>query len=74
MDQRIEELKHRVAARKKELEAKLESAKADAHGKAGDAAEMARAKLDELERTVKDGWDNLGGDAIGRLNEWLKKD
>lgn len=74
MDQKMEELKHRVQARRKELEARLEQARADAHGRAGDAVDEVRARLQELERTIKDGWESLGDEAVARLNDWLRKE
>lgn len=74
MDARTKELKYRAEARKKELEAKLAEARADAAGEGRERAESLKAKIDELESSIKGGWDNLTDEAADRLNELLKKD
>jgi hypothetical protein len=72
MGHRFEELKHRIEAKKKELQSKLETYKADKHGEAADESTKIKTKLDELELHVKTGWDNLTDSAAAKLNEWLK--
>jgi hypothetical protein len=67
-----EELKSRVLEKKMMLEAKLEEAKADAKQVARVGAEQIEARLRDLERTVKDGWENVTEEVAARLNEWLK--
>ena len=66
------ELRARVEARRKELEAKIARAKADAIGASNEAIDEAKAKLAELEKLVVDGWEKLSEKAAGKLNEWLK--
>lgn len=72
MGQRVEELKHRIEAKKRELQAKLETYKADQHADAAENSKKIRTKLDELELTVKNGWENLSEATAAKLNEWLK--
>lgn len=66
------ELKSRIEAKKKQLEAELAKAKADAHGSANDATEEIARKLEELESHLHDGWDNLSETVSKKLNDWLK--
>lgn len=66
------ELKSLVEAKRKQLEADLAKAKADAHGNANDQAEKIAHKLEELKSQLGDGWDNLSESAAKNLNDWLK--
>jgi hypothetical protein len=66
-----EQLKDRVEARRHELMAKYNELKADSRGDAASARDSVKAKLDELETTLKDGWDNLSDAVADRLNRWL---
>ena len=72
MADRWDELKHRVAAKRKELEAQIERAKADGIARSHDTRDQARQKLDELNQALKDGWENLSNATAKRLNDWLK--
>lgn len=72
MTNKTSELRHRVEARKKELEASLERAKADAQGKVSKTAERIQLKLYELNDHLREGWDNLSDAVADRLNGWLK--
>lgn len=72
MGQRIEELKHRIEAKKKELQSKLETYKADKHADAAENSKKIQTKLDELEMHVKNGWENVSEAAAAKLSEWLK--
>lgn len=69
-----EELKHRVLARKKELEARLETLQADTAQAKNENAEKVRRKLRELQNTLSEDWDNMKGATIERLNQWLRSD
>jgi hypothetical protein len=69
----IDELRHRVKAKRRMLEAKLEEAKADAAGAANDTVRDLRSTLRELDEKIGDGWDSLTEDAAARLNRWLKE-
>jgi len=52
-----EELKHRILARKLELEAKLEHLKADTTAKTADARKNIQKDLDELGGKIETGWE-----------------
>lgn len=69
-----DELRMRVTAKKKELEAKLHTIGADASAKAREERAKAKAKLDELQQTMKQGWNDLTEDVAAKLNGWLKDD
>ena len=73
MTLRTEELKNRVPAKQKELEARLSELKADAQGKTADEIDRIKTRLSEVRETVKDGWDNLSEQSAKKLNEWLKR-
>lgn len=66
------ELKDRVMQRKKELEARYHELKADANAGAREESGKLKRKLDELQETVKDGWDDLSDKVSTKLNDWLK--
>jgi hypothetical protein len=68
-----EELKHRILARKLELEAKLEHLKADTIGKTTEIRKNIQKDLDELGSKIENGWDHLGEPAIESLNDWFKR-
>lgn len=66
------ELKSRVEAKKKQLEADLAKAKANAHGDANEAEAAIKSKLEELNSYLGDGWDNFSESVAKKLNNWLK--
>lgn len=72
MGHKYEELKHRIEAKKMELQSKLETMKADTHAEAVKHKSDIRTKLNELEMHVKNGWENLTESAATKLNDWLK--
>lgn len=72
MTDRLTELRFRVEARQKQLEADLARAKADAAGLANDHMETMQRKLDELQGALKDGWEKVSEGTLKKLNEWLK--
>jgi hypothetical protein len=67
-----EELKHRILARKHELEAKLETFKADTLGKSAEIRNCIQKDLDELGGKIEQGWENLSEATTKSLNEWFK--
>ena len=67
-----DELRARVEAKKKQLEADLAAKKADAEGARNEATKKIRAKLDELNATLEKGWDDLSEAAAAKLNAWLE--
>ena len=68
-----EELKHRVLARKLELEAKLEHLKADTVAKTADVRKSIQEDLDDLGSKIAQGWGNLSEKTVQGLNEWFKR-
>jgi len=71
MNLRTEELKNRVTAKRKQLEARLAELKADAQGKAADERDKLEARLAEIGDAVKDGWENLSERTAKKLNDLL---
>jgi hypothetical protein len=70
---KTDELKDRVTARKHDLLAKLNELKADTRSDAASARDKIKARLEELEDNVKDGWDNMTDAVRDKLNAWLDK-
>jgi len=66
-----EGLKERVEARVQLLQAKLTELTAKGNVEATDARVSVQRKLDELQESIKDGWDNLNDAAKVRVNRWL---
>lgn len=69
-----DELKDRVEARKYQILSKYNELKADVRKEAGEARDRLKARLDELEETVKTGWNNMSDAAKAKLNQWLDRD
>lgn len=67
----MNQLKDRVAARRKELEAKLHTLRADTRQKASEEATEIEAKLEQMKEAVKDGWDRLSEASSKKLNKLL---
>jgi hypothetical protein len=72
MIEQKEELKNRVDARKRVLEARYLELKADTQERAREERDRVKRKLDDLQEAVKDGWDNLSDKVAAKLNDWLK--
>ena len=68
-----DELRDRIEARKHELLAKLHELKADGRRDASDAHTRVKARLDELELHLKNGWDKVSDDVRTKLNTWLDR-
>ncbi|MCA9575785.1 MAG: hypothetical protein R3B40_27965 [Polyangiales bacterium] len=68
------ELKDRVIAKQKYLEARLVELRADARRDAREEARRIEESLDHVKASVKDGWDSLTEEASRKLNRWLKAD
>jgi hypothetical protein len=68
-----DELRDRIEARKHELLAKYNELKADSRRDAADARTRTKAKLDELEVHLKNGWDKVSDDVRTKLNKWLDR-
>jgi chromosome segregation ATPase len=65
------ELKLRIEAKKKDIEAQIAKFKADSVGEANEKLELLQKKLNSLEGDLKHGWDNLSETVAGKLNRWL---
>jgi hypothetical protein len=70
MSLKTDELKDRIQAKKHELLARLNELKADNRADAAEQRSKIKVKLDELENTLKEGWDK----AAAKLNTWLNRD
>ncbi|HZJ62298.1 MAG TPA: hypothetical protein VFD36_02145 [Kofleriaceae bacterium] len=68
-----DELRDRVEARKHELLAKYNELKADGKRDAAQARDKVKAKLDELELHLKNGWTKVSDDVRTKLNKWLDR-
>jgi len=69
MSIKTDELKDRIEAKKHELLARLNELKADSRAEAAEQRSKIKVKLDELEDTLKEGWDK----AAAKLNTWLNR-
>jgi chromosome segregation ATPase len=74
MPNQMHELKLRVEAKKKELEAQIAKFKADSVGNKNDAIESLQKKLSSLEADLKHGWGNVSEAVASKLNRWLSDD
>ena len=68
-----EELKDRLQAKKHELLSKYNELKADTRKEAGEARTKLKHQLDELEETVKGGWESLTEAAKAKLAAMLDR-
>jgi len=65
------ELKARIEAKRKEIEAQIARLKADSIGGANDSIVKLQSKLSNLENDLQTGWDNVSEAVAGKLNRWL---
>lgn len=68
-----QELKERIEAKKKELQADWERLKADTRSDARERREQIESKLSELREATASGVENLTDRASAKINEILKK-
>ena len=73
MSQRAE-LKDRIEAKKKRIEAQISELKADTRSTSRDQSQKLPSKPEALDKSLKDGWDDLSDAVAGKLNDWLKDD
>ena len=66
-----DEMKDRLKAKKKTLEAKLHEARADSRKESRETVADLEKKLDDIEDALKKGWDNLSESVSARINKWL---
>jgi hypothetical protein len=69
-----DELANRVKARTHELQAKYNELKADTQHEAMEKRDQIKARLDEIQEAIKDGWDNMSDAVAARVNKLLDKD
>jgi len=69
-----DELKDRIEARRHQLMSKFSELKADTRKEASEARRKIKARLDELEDTLKTGWHNMTDAAKAKLNKWLDQE
>jgi F0F1-type ATP synthase membrane subunit b/b' len=69
-----DELKDRVEARRHQLLSKFNELKADTRKEASEARSKLKARLDEIEDTLKTGWNNISEAAKTKLNQWLDRE
>lgn len=72
MSTQTQELKERVTAKQKRVEARIHELKADGSDQARNKASELRAQLDDIKQRVSDGYENLKQDTAEKLNNWLK--
>jgi hypothetical protein len=70
---KTDELKNRIDAKRHELSARLSELKADTRHEAAEARDKIKARLDEVEQYLKDGWDRVTDSVKSKLNEWLDR-
>lgn len=68
-----QELKDRIDARRKRLEARLTELKADARGDASEARDRIQSRLDELRETYGERADEITESMAAKLNDWLAR-
>ena len=66
------ELKDRVEAKRKRLEARISELKADTRAEAREESGKLQRKLEEIKDATSEGWDDLSDKAAARLNKLLK--
>ncbi|MFG0306321.1 MAG: hypothetical protein ACF8Q5_08925 [Phycisphaerales bacterium JB040] len=69
-----DELKERVEAKKKRVEARIHELKADGSAESREKADAMSAKLDEVKQTVATGYEDMKEGAAAKLNSWLKEE
>lgn len=66
-----DQLRGRVEAKCKRLEARLLEAKADSSQQAKDTVQSIETQLAEVRGRVADGYASLDADSVRKLNDWL---
>lgn len=67
------ELRVRIDAERKALQAKVARLRADGTAAANDAARVLEVKLKELEGHLRHGWDNVSEKVASKLNDWIDR-
>lgn len=69
-----DELRNRIESKKHEIQKKIADYKADSSSEKRERIETLQGRLEELEKHVSDGWNDISESVAGKLNEWLKDD
>lgn len=72
MNATTQQLKDRIEAKRKHIEARILELKADASEKSHAKAKELEHELRDLKRYLSDGYENLQDATVSKLNEWLK--
>lgn len=67
------ELKNRIDARRHSMQARLLELEADTRHEASELRAKIKGGLEDLETTLKDGWDKVSDSVREKLNAWLDK-
>lgn len=67
-----DELKNRVEAKQRELQARLSELKANTQQRSREELTRIETKLRELKDVLKEGWEDLSESTTRRINQWLK--
>jgi len=74
MQKPTDELKERVAAKQKRIEARIHELIAEGSQESRRKAEQLKQNLEDVKQTVSGGYENLKQNAAAKLNNWLKDD
>ncbi|HBP18088.1 MAG TPA: hypothetical protein DEA08_09890 [Planctomycetes bacterium] len=66
------ELQDRIEAKRKELEARLASFKADGRKHSRESKQALEERLAKLEESLAQGWDDMSEKVAAKLNRWLE--
>ncbi|MCC5824348.1 MAG: hypothetical protein LAT64_12130 [Phycisphaerales bacterium] len=72
MDTRKQELKDRVEAKVKRVQARILELRADSAGKSREQATRLEEELTTVRSQVSEGYENLKDQTVEKLNQWLK--
>ncbi len=72
MSDQTKEIKDRVDAKRKRVEAKIHELKADGREENRKQADQLQKQLNDAMQAVQNGYDNLKEDTAAALNNWLK--
>lgn len=73
MTNQTQELKDRVEAKAKRVEARILELKADSAEKAREQANHLQKELADIRETVAHGYENLKDQSLDKINNWLSK-
>lgn len=72
MDSQQQELKARVEAKIKLMQARILELKADSSEKSREQAERLERELDDVRTQISEGYKDLKRQTLDKLNQWLK--